>query len=117
MTSRRLAHAALDELTNRQQGLDSYGCRLSYLKGGGTGLRHPLGNQETGSIRKHDVDLLPPRPPRLGDLELAARMAVESVVDPDSSAIPHKWGVLFGFACQITITSQFALRRHLFRGR
>ena len=93
-----MANTALNELKDRQQSLDADGCSLSHLKGGGAGLRHPFGNQQTGTVRKHDIDLMPPCPPCLGHLELAPRVAVVSVVDADSSAIPHKWGVLFGFA-------------------
>jgi len=37
-------------------------------------------------------------------------MAVVSIVDPDSPAIPHKWGVLFGFAWETT-TIWFSRRK------
>lgn len=104
MTRRRPAPAAFDELTNRQQGSDADCSLLCHLKGGGAGLRHPLRDQEAGAVRKDDVDLLSPRLPGLGNFELAARMAVVSVVDADSSAITHEWGVLFGFTWTITIT-------------
>lgn len=98
MIGGHLIQSALGEAKDRLQSIYADGDHLSHLKGSCAGLRHPLWNQKTGAVRKHDVNLLPPRPPRLGDLELASRMAVVSVVDADSTAIPHKRGVLFGFA-------------------